>query len=87
MPRQALDYAVDLGIIEFNPMTQVKVDQKMYRREKKKPDKTQVYTADEIEAITKLAWKDFKDEVKDYRLSPLALIFRKRLMTDRQKVM
>ena len=73
--RQALDYAVDLGIIEFNPMAQVKVDRKMYRREKKKPDKTQVYTADEIEAITELAWKDFKDEVKDYRLSPLALIF------------
>lgn len=73
--RQALDYAVDLGIINFNPMTQVKVERKMYRREKKKPDKTQVYTAEEIEAITDLAWKDFEDEVKDYRLSPLALIF------------
>ena len=73
--RQALDYAVDLGIIDFNPMTQVKVDRKMYRREKKKPDKTQVYTADEIKAITDLAWKDFQAETKDYRLSPLALIF------------
>ena len=40
-----------------------------------KGDKTQVYTADEIKAITELAWKDFKDEVKDCRLSPLALIF------------
>ncbi len=73
--RQALDYAVDLGIISSNPMSQVKIERKMYRREKKKPDKTQVYTAEEIEAITDLAWKDFFDEVKDYRLSPLALIF------------
>ena len=72
---QALDYAVDLGILDFNPMSQVKIDGKMYRHEKKKPDKTQVYTADEIQAIIELAWKDFYDEVKDYRLSPLALIF------------
>ena len=73
--RQTLDYAVDLGIIEFNPMLQVKVDRKMFRREKKKPDETQVYTQDELRSIEELAWKDFHDEVKDYRLSPLALVF------------
>lgn len=47
--RQALDYAVDLGIIEFNPMLQVKVDRKMFRREKKKPDNTQVFTQKELQ--------------------------------------
>ena len=72
---QALDYAVDLDILKFNPMRQVKIDRKMFRREKKKPDKTQVYTPEEIRSITELAWKDFYDEVKDYRLSPLALMF------------
>ena len=57
--RQTLDYAVDLGIIEFNPLLQVKVDRKMFRREKKKPDETQVYTQDELRSIEELAWKDF----------------------------
>lgn len=73
--RQSLDYAVDIGIIDYNPMHQIKVDRKMFRREKKKPDATQVYTPEELASIEDLAWKDFYAEVKDYRLAPLALIF------------
>ena len=60
--RQALDYAVDLGIIAENPFSAVHIDGKrMFRQEKKTDatDATQVYLKNEIEPIYKMAWKDF----------------------------
>lgn len=73
--RQALAYAVDLDIIPSNPMEAVKIDKKIFTKEKKKPDYTQVYTLDEKKQISALAWEDFKEAVKYYELSPLALVF------------
>lgn len=45
--RQALAYAVDLEIIENNPMESVRIDKRIFRKEQKKPDATQVYTSEE----------------------------------------
>jgi integrase len=73
--RQALSYAIDLHIISANPMDSVKIDKKVFRKDKKKPDATQVFSDSEKSQIIKLAWKDFEEKVKVYELSPLALIF------------
>lgn len=74
--RQALDYAVDLGIIEENPFSAVHIDGKrMFRREKKKPDATQVYLKNELEPIYKMAWEDFYSPNKlKNKLTPLAVL-------------
>lgn len=75
--RQMLDYAVDKGIITENVFNQVKVDRKRRLvREEKKPDHTQVYTAEEQEKIFELAWRDFN--AKRFRvnhLTPLVVMF------------
>jgi len=73
--RQCLAYAVDKKIIEINPMNLFVVSKKVFYKTKKKADHTQVYTAEELLAIEKLAWEDFYNEVKDYVLCPLAVIF------------
>ena len=73
--RQALSYAVDLDIIKSNPMETLKIDKRIFRKEQKKPDNTQVFTFDERKQIVALAWEDFKNSVKFYELSPLALAF------------
>lgn len=75
--RQSLDYAVALGIITENPFSAVHIDGKrMFRREKKKPDHTQVFLKNEIPVITSLAWKDFTENKRlKYRLAPLAVLF------------
>ncbi len=75
--RQALDYAVDLGIITENPFSAVHIDGKrMFRREMKKPDATQVYLKNEIEPIYKMAWEDFYSPNKlKNKLTPLAVLF------------
>lgn len=75
--RQALDYAVDLGIIKINPFSSVNIDGKrMFRREKKKPDNTQVFLKNEIEPIFAMAWEDFNttNNLKN-KLTPLAVLF------------
>lgn len=75
--RQSLDYAVDLGIITENPFSAVHIDGKrMFRRELKKPDATQVFLKNEIPVIASLAWKDFTENKRlKYRLAPLAILF------------
>ena len=75
--RQSLDYAVDLGIITENPFSSVHIDGKrMFRREKKKPDNTQVFLKNEIPVLASLAWKDFTENKRlKYRLAPLAILF------------
>lgn len=74
--RQALLYAVDLGIIEKSPFSEVKIDGKrLFRKVKKKADNTKVFTKDESREITDMAWEDFNNHVKVYDLAPLALLF------------
>lgn len=74
--RQGLAYAVDKGIISDNPFAGVKVDGKrLFRKVKKKPDQTQVYSKEEMKQITEMAWEDFHNQVKVYELTPLAVLF------------
>ncbi|HIZ81300.1 MAG TPA: site-specific integrase [Candidatus Mediterraneibacter pullistercoris] len=74
--RQALLYAVDLGIIESSPFSLVKIDGKrLFRKTKKKPDHTQVFFQSEIDEISRMALEDFYNRVKVYELAPLALLF------------
>ena len=72
---QALDYAVDLEIIQENLNRKVKVQTKLFKYVKKKPSETQVFTSDEVIALKELAWEDFRKKVKRYELAPLAMIF------------
>lgn len=58
--RQALDLAVEKGIIEKNPFSNVKIDSKLFRPVKKKADETQVYLIDEQPLIEQEAYKDFE---------------------------
>ena len=75
--RQMLDYAVDKGIITENVFNQVKVDRKRRLvREEKKPDHTQVFSAEEQEKLFELAWRDYYS--RRYRvnhMTPLVVMF------------
>lgn len=73
--RQILEYASDLKLIPFNPMNTLKIDKRVFVKEQKKPDKTQVYSMAERKKIIELAWIDFQNRTKVYELAPLALIF------------
>lgn len=55
--RQTLDYLVDMEVIEGNPFLRVKIDQKAFRKVKKKPADTQIFYKDEKKAIIELAYK------------------------------
>lgn len=57
--RQALEYAVERGIIEKNPFKLVKVDSKLFKHPKKKPDETQVFLTDEQKKVENEAFNDF----------------------------
>lgn len=72
---QALEYAVAREIIDSNPMSSVKINAKLFRKVKKKPNETQVYSDMEKNSIIPLAYRDFHTRCKVYQLSPLALIF------------
>ena len=75
--RQALDYAVDLKIIDINPFRSVKVDaKKAFRKVKKKKSNTQVYTKTEMEIFYEAAWEDFYSRRHyKHQLIPLAKMF------------
>ena len=73
--RQALEYAVDKGILTKNPLSEVKVDRRFFKKVKKPQSKTQVFTKEEVKYIKILAWNDYNNKVKLYELSPLAMIF------------
>lgn len=75
--RQVLDYAVDSNIIAENPFSLVRVDgRRLFRQVKKKPDETQVYSKEELNQLSAMAWNDFYTNNKlNYRLSPLAILF------------
>lgn len=71
-----LDLAVQSDIIPVNVFSLVKVDGKrLFRKDRKKPNYSQVFTNEEVKGITSLAWEDFENKTKVYELSPLALLF------------
>ena len=73
---QVLEYAVDLEIIESNPFSKVKIDNKhLFKPVKKKDSKDEVFSRKEEQELKKLAWADFENRVKVYVLSPLAVLF------------
>lgn len=73
--RQELQYAVDLGIIKQNIFSEIRIDPRLFRKVKKKPDALQVFSKEEAQILTKLAWEDFENRVKVYEMAPLALLF------------
>ncbi|MCD8104769.1 MAG: hypothetical protein LUF35_07180 [Lachnospiraceae bacterium] len=48
---------------------------RLFRKVKKKPDYTQVFTKEETKIMSELAWEDFHNHVKVYDLAPIALLF------------
>lgn len=75
--RQAFEYAVEIGVLEENVFSYVKIDGKrMFRKVKKKPDYTQVFLKDEIPRMIEWAWNDFNSNDRlTHRLAPLAILF------------
>lgn len=75
--RQSLEYAVDLGLIQDNQFSKVKVDgRRMFKKLSKKPDATQVFNDDELQKLFRMAWDDFYNHSqKRHTLAPLAVIF------------
>ena len=74
--RQALLYAVDLGLIKSSPFSLVKVDGKrMFRKVLKKTDESQVFSKSELEEFASIAWEDFLTTQSKYPLAPLAVLF------------
>ena len=75
--RQILDYAVMLGLIPVNPLSQVKIDgSRLFRREAKKPSETQVFSREEQVGMEELAWEDFeKRKHPKNQLVALAMLF------------
>ena len=75
--RQCLQYAVDMEIIETNEYNQVKIDGlRMFRKVRKKADRTQVYSKEEVSELFRIAWNNFQNsEQLVHRLAPLALMF------------
>ncbi|MDL2302323.1 tyrosine-type recombinase/integrase [Lachnospiraceae bacterium OttesenSCG-928-D06] len=59
--RQSLAYAVESEIIEKNLFERVKINRKLFRATKKKPDETQVFMIDEQPQIEAEAMKDFEE--------------------------
>ena len=59
--RQALDYAIDSHIIDYNCFNNVKIDSKLFRKPKKKADETQVFLINEQKLIEQEAYKDFEE--------------------------
>lgn len=75
--RQVLDYAVDLGIIESNSFSLIKIDgRRLFRQVKKKANETQVFSKAELKQLHAMAWEDFNSNSRlTYRLAPLSIIF------------
>lgn len=70
--RQMLIYARKSKYIQNNPFEEIHVSPKLFRKVRKKPDETQVYTPQEELAIVNEAWKDYQGNQK--ATTPLAII-------------
>lgn len=76
--RQALDHAVELGVIERNLFSMVKIDgRRLFRHEKKKASSTQVFSDQEVRSIEELVWADTENSVHSriHKLAPLGVLF------------
>lgn len=74
--RQALDFAVDKGIIDKNPFKTVKVERRLFAANVKKSGETQVFSIEETSSIKELAWNDFIHGNHPIQpLIPLAVLF------------
>lgn len=73
---QMLKYAVAAGIIETNPFDKVHINSKQFARPKRKSNNEQVFTDEDILAITTQAWQDFHNHhYPVHQLTPLAILF------------
>lgn len=70
--RQVLEYALELGLIEQNPFSRVKVDGKMFRHVPKPGNGSQVFTVEDEKSICELAMEHYKSSPKS--ITPLAIL-------------
>lgn len=70
--RQCMEYAFEQGYISDNVFSKVKVNNKMFVREKKKPSETQVFTDNEVERLISEMRRRFKKRPSN--TAPLAII-------------
>lgn len=71
--RQALDYCVEqLEILEENPFREVKINTKLFKKQVKKPDETQVFMIDETPKIVWSALENFRKNPNN--TAPFAII-------------
>ncbi len=75
--RQIFQYAYDADLIQDNTFDRVtKKLSKLFKKVRKPPDETQIYQNEEIQALEKEIWEDFRKKGrKVYRLAPLAVLF------------
>lgn len=75
--RQVFQYAYDSEILRENTFDRVKKDLgRLFRKVRKPMDETQIYTNEEIAALEKMVWDDFRQKGrKVHRLAPLAVLF------------
>ena len=75
--RQMLQYAVDKEIIDRNVYRDIQQPKGMFRKTKKKPSATQVYTMQEQERLEAAALLDFEINTRriKYPLAPIGIIF------------
>lgn len=74
--RQALEYAVDAGIIEENLFSRVKINRGRFVPVHKKRGSTEVFSREDDEAFQKVAWDDFYNgKHTSQPLIPLAILF------------
>lgn len=71
--RQCLDYAVEVGVLESNCFSRVKVDTKMFQHKKKAVDDTQVFTVEDERGLCELAMQHYEASPKS--ITPLAIVF------------
>ena len=72
--RQTLDYLVDMEVIEGNPFLRVKIDNKAFRKVRKKPAQTQIFYEDESKAVVALAYQ-MAEEKQDEVFLAIPLFF------------
>ena len=74
--RQALEYAVDKGIIEENLFSRVKINRGRFVPVHKKRGSTEVFSREDDEAFQKVAWDDYYNgKHTSQPLIPLAILF------------
>ena len=70
--RQMLIYAVERKLLSENPFANIKIDNKLFRKVKKKNDCTQVYQVNEVDLVMEEAFADFYEKAS---LAALAIAF------------